>query len=86
MSRQAALINPIKVQNYKEEGLVGRLTAIWAGCAAGGYLRNVQYFVCLKYLLGLFLELGIPWKNNYSLEKLGFSAQPPGEAGLFSSA
>ena len=58
--QQAALINPVKVQCYKEESLVGKVTDIWQGCANGSYMRTVQHTVLFKYVLGVLLELQIP--------------------------
>ena len=55
--QQAALINPVSVQNYKEESFVGKIADIWEGCANGTYLQTVQYTVLFKYILGLLLAV-----------------------------
>jgi hypothetical protein len=58
--KQAALINPVKVQNYMEESLVGKVAQVWHGCASGTYQSTVQHTALFKYVLGLFLDLGVP--------------------------
>ena len=58
--KQAKLINPVSVQNYKDESFVGVVAKIWHGFAAGTYLRTVQWTVSFKYLLGFLLTLKIP--------------------------
>ena len=47
---QACLINPRFVQCYGEESLVGRVTKIWRGSAAGPYWKRVNKTVLVKYL------------------------------------
>ena len=62
--KQAALINPVKVQNYMEESLVGKVAEIWHGCASGTYHSTVQHTALFKYILGLFLDLGVPLNRH----------------------
>ena len=52
------LINPRYVQAYLEEGLVGKIVALYAGSCAG--LQNdehMQWVAYLKYVVGLTLRL-----------------------------
>ena len=60
LPRQAKLINPRMVQNYMEEGFIGKVTKIWASAKNGLYLRTVQRTVLMKLLLGLQLQFEIP--------------------------
>ena len=60
LPRQAKLINPRMVQNYMEEGFIGKVTKIWASAKNGLYLRTVQRTVLIKLLLGLQLQFEIP--------------------------
>ena len=56
---QAELINPRYVMCYQAESMMGKMTAIWHGSAAGPYGRTIQYVVCLKYLVALSIELDL---------------------------
>ena len=52
------LINPRYVQAYLEEGLVGKIAALYAGsCAGPQNCEHMQWVAYLKYVVGLTLRL-----------------------------
>ena len=56
---QAELVNPVMVQNYAEEGMIGRVTKVWRSCAHGSYMNGVQHTALLKALCALQILLEI---------------------------
>ena len=55
----AEIINPVFVQCYAEESLIGTTTKVWRRSAAGRYRRTVQETVLAKRLTGLLLRLEV---------------------------
>ena len=56
MAEQSDLINPVMVQNYMEEGLVGRVCKIWASSVSGPWRSVVTHTVLRKYNMVLWVE------------------------------
>ena len=54
---EARLISPRIVQCYIEESYIGKLAQIWASSKHGPHKNTIQFFVLLKYLVWLALEL-----------------------------
>ena len=59
LALQSELLNPRFVQNYKEEGFVGRVTTLYASCSQGPYKDRIQRTCLCKYLVGL----NVLWSN-----------------------
>ena len=57
LALQSRLLNCRCVQVYKEESMVGKITAIYASCADGPYSNTIQFGTLVKYLTLLCLEL-----------------------------
>ena len=56
---QCLVINSRYVQNYMEEGLVGRVTKIWKKSMAGPYESTIQKQTLIKLLVGYVLRFGL---------------------------
>ena len=55
---QSSIINSARVQNYVEEGLVGRVCIMYKGAKNGPSTDSrLQFVVLRKYLLGIQLRL-----------------------------
>ena len=54
---QALLINPLFVQRYAEESLIGRITKMWRKSANGVYAPTGQEIVLARYLVGLEIRI-----------------------------
>ena len=52
----ARLINPRAVQNYVEEGFMGKVQKMWRASCQGPYAKTVQKTVLMKYLVLLIIE------------------------------
>ena len=50
---QARLINPRFVQNYMEEGLMGKVQKIWEASVSGPYRNTVQKTVLMKLIVAM---------------------------------
>ena len=49
-------INPVRVQVYSEESMMGSVTGTWRGSARGRYKEEVQRIVLVKQLTGVLLR------------------------------
>ena len=52
----AACINPVRVQVYSEESMMGSVTKTWRGSKSGVYKHVVQRVVLIKQLTGMLLR------------------------------
>ena len=56
LPRLAGIINPIYVQCYGEESLIGTTVQVWKKCMNGRYDKQAQRNVLLKRITGLLLR------------------------------
>lgn len=54
---QSELINPVFVQNYQEESLIGVVTKVWAACARGPYDKTIQAKALNRMWVGLEIRM-----------------------------
>ena len=59
ISLQAEIINPRFVQNYLEEGLVGKICRVWTAVANGPYRATAQRSVLVRHLIALQVQYHI---------------------------
>ena len=59
LPHQCSLVNARVVQNYGEESLIGRATAIWESSCNGPYHKAIQRQTLLRYLLVLVILLDL---------------------------
>ena len=52
----ATCINPVRVQVYAEESMMGSVTSTWRGSKHGRYRKVVQNVVLVKQLTGVLLR------------------------------
>ena len=52
----ATCINPVRVQVYAEESLMGSVSGTWRGSARGRYRRSVQEVVLVKQVTAMLLR------------------------------
>ena len=67
LPQQSKLINPRMLQNYIDEGFIGRVTKMWAASANGQYLSTIQNAVLMKLMIGLQLQYHIPVSETLPL-------------------
>ena len=56
VAEQAFMLNPRYLQNYQDEGLVGRVAGIFKGCKSGPFRKVIQRSALTKYIVGLCLK------------------------------
>ena len=60
LDEQCDLINPRYVQNYMDEGFIGKITRVWASCLNGPWKKNAARVVGVKMVMHAILKyLGV---------------------------